>query len=548
MNKVATFFAFLLVLSVLSSKAAAPNYLEKAKSFRHSHADSAFKYAKLSLDLARQKDDLKGIGLSEWYLGDVFAKYGVYGTAINHYLRAVEVFEQDQQPEYEATVRNQLGQVYYLNLSREFVPPQHRKALSLFRSIGSKSGEAASYGHLGHHYEKQEQLDSALHYQQLALAIYNEVRDSVGVASIYENLGSIYEDLEQYEEAAYYFNAAFGIYSRSNYLTEQIGLLNNLGDIERKTGNPRAGLQFTEQALRLANELNDKVKANSALKDLAKTYVLIGDFEKAHAYLKRSHEMVEEMYSDRNAGQESGLKALFEVNQKENEIALLKKDKHVDLVYRWILIIGSLLLVLLGMVLLRVQLQRRKRDKELYETNHQLIQSRLEQAQIGEQKLAIELENKALKEQQLEGELALKNQSLSTYALHIVQKNNVLKDIQTSLKRIADRKHQDTSKQVRHLVQEIEQNFKQDKDWEDFKMYFEKVHPHFYQKLKEKVPDLSPAELRLSTLLKLNLSTKDIAAILKVAPDSIRIARYRLRKKLPIKEEQSLVHFMMELE
>ncbi|WP_157811716.1 helix-turn-helix transcriptional regulator [Tenacibaculum sp. SZ-18] len=46
-------------------------------------------------------------------------------------------------------------------------------------------------------------------------------------------------------------------------------------------------------------------------------------------------------------------------------------------------------------------------------------------------------------------------------------------------------------------------------------------------------------------LLRLNLTSKEIAEILNVTPDSVRVARYRLRKKLPISPKEDLVNFML---
>ncbi|MCB0469322.1 MAG: helix-turn-helix transcriptional regulator, partial [Flavobacteriaceae bacterium] len=59
--------------------------------------------------------------------------------------------------------------------------------------------------------------------------------------------------------------------------------------------------------------------------------------------------------------------------------------------------------------------------------------------------------------------------------------------------------------------------------------------------------ELSPAELRLCMLLRLNLSSKEIASILRITPDSVRIARYRLRKKLTINTKDDLQTFILNL-
>ncbi|HQI43417.1 MAG TPA: hypothetical protein PK949_04790, partial [Dysgonamonadaceae bacterium] len=64
-------------------------------------------------------------------------------------------------------------------------------------------------------------------------------------------------------------------------------------------------------------------------------------------------------------------------------------------------------------------------------------------------------------------------------------------------------------------------------------------------KLKEKYPALTPADLRLSALLRLNYSSKEIAQMLHLTPRGVEAARYRLRKKLALESEENLIEFMI---
>jgi DNA-binding CsgD family transcriptional regulator len=93
----------------------------------------------------------------------------------------------------------------------------------------------------------------------------------------------------------------------------------------------------------------------------------------------------------------------------------------------------------------------------------------------------------------------------------------------------------------------IDHNFTHDKEWDDFRQVFEKVHTHFFEKLSQRSPDLTPAELRLAALFRLNMSSKDMAATLGISQDSLRIARYRLKKKLQLPEEENLIHYLLGL-
>ena len=81
--------------------------------------------------------------------------------------------------------------------------------------------------------------------------------------------------------------------------------------------------------------------------------------------------------------------------------------------------------------------------------------------------------------------------------------------------------------------------------WTTFEERFKDVHHDFYNKIDEKYPHLTENDRKLCAFLKLNMSTKDIAAITHQNPNSIEVARTRLRKKLNISNTDiSLVSFL----
>lgn len=81
----------------------------------------------------------------------------------------------------------------------------------------------------------------------------------------------------------------------------------------------------------------------------------------------------------------------------------------------------------------------------------------------------------------------------------------------------------------------------------DFDKYFLYIHPDFYNNLHKMYPELTQNELRLCAMVRLNMSTKDIAEINNIEPNSARIAKNRLRKTLGISNtEESLFTFLSE--
>ncbi len=69
----------------------------------------------------------------------------------------------------------------------------------------------------------------------------------------------------------------------------------------------------------------------------------------------------------------------------------------------------------------------------------------------------------------------------------------------------------------------------------------------FQRKLKDRHPALTPYDLRLCTYLKSNLSTKEIAILLNITPDSVKKAKHRLRKKLRMEADRSFSDMVLSL-
>jgi DNA-binding CsgD family transcriptional regulator len=97
------------------------------------------------------------------------------------------------------------------------------------------------------------------------------------------------------------------------------------------------------------------------------------------------------------------------------------------------------------------------------------------------------------------------------------------------------------------LTRIVNKGFNQDKEWDDFNLHFESINKNFYTKIRESFPGISPNDLKICALIKLNLSTKEMASILNISPDSVKTARYRLRKKLNLNTEDNLTGFIQAL-
>lgn len=145
--------------------------------------------------------------------------------------------------------------------------------------------------------------------------------------------------------------------------------------------------------------------------------------------------------------------------------------------------------------------------------------------------------------------LDLKNRELASTALNILKNNEFNQEMLGSLKEINLQfgiKNKGLEKYLNELIQIISFKIKSEA-WEQFKTYFDNVHPGFLKKLATRFPTLTPAEIKLASFLRLNLTTKEISNITFNSPKSIKTSRNRLRKKLELDPKTNIVTFLLSL-
>lgn len=70
---------------------------------------------------------------------------------------------------------------------------------------------------------------------------------------------------------------------------------------------------------------------------------------------------------------------------------------------------------------------------------------------------------------------------------------------------------------------------------------------NFKDLLKSRYPKLTAYDLRLCTYLRSNLTTKEIATLLNITPDSVKKAKHRLRKKMRLEPSLAWSEVMNEM-
>ena len=174
-------------------------------------------------------------------------------------------------------------------------------------------------------------------------------------------------------------------------------------------------------------------------------------------------------------------------------------------------------------------------EKELESKNLQL----LAQSTILEQKNQLIEEQKSL----IGDELLASRRQLAATALMLARKrdaNDLLKTEVSGLEETA----QISSVAKNKLLRIIDQTANEEDEWAHFQQQFELLEPSFLKNILNKFPALTQSDLKILTLIRMNLDSNEIARILRRTPESTKMARYRLRKRLELSNQESLEKFV----
>lgn len=168
---------------------------------------------------------------------------------------------------------------------------------------------------------------------------------------------------------------------------------------------------------------------------------------------------------------------------------------------------------------------------------------------IAEAKKDAELKLTVAQNDMLEMELKHKHSELVDSTQNIVHNNEILQEIDMRLDTLSEQVRREEpkaaiTKAIANVRQYIQQNIDNDDHWDQFEESFNLIYDNFMVQLRQRYPILKKNDLKLCAYLRMGLSSKEIASLLGVSERSVETARYRLRKKLELKQGDSLIEFL----
>lgn len=536
-------------------------YINLAEAYKNYSSEQAIDIAEQALNLALGIDDQEKIGMIYYLIGDISLLQDKLSRSEASYLLAIDHLQIAEAGPSLIRVHMALGNRY---IERENYPEamdHYLKAVRISEEVGEIEKLPNLYNNLGVLYLKLNNTRKALELYSKALKLFESLSDTVNVAGTTTNIGSIYLQLGEYAIARDYYEKGFRLFRSIGHQGGQAHALFKLGTLEEMLGNYEEAETDLLKSLELQKKM-EAMTAGSRVLFLAETYVNLGkvyllmenhalaekylmegydlayqedyytllvlasenlsslfrkqkQFELALDYYTAFKQFSDSLYNEGNVKKITQLEMQHQFDTKMKEAELnrqveTQKRKRENFVYIGISV-GLLLVLIIAVLLLRLE----KNKKRKLETDSQLLREKLDHA----------------------------NKELTTYVMYLLRKNEFILSIIEKLKRV----RLDASAENKIIIAEMINELKSNTDtisWEEFEVRFQQVHTAFYTNLRKKFPDLTNNEIRLCAFFRLNMTSKEIAAITYQSLNSIKVGRYRLRKKLDLPQEENLIAFL----
>ena len=292
---------------------------------------------------------------------------------------------------------------------------------------------------------------------------------------------------------------------------------------EKAKGNYAKGLGLLDESMQIAQELGMAEYFHEISKIKSELLEKVPNYQEALATYKDYARQKDSLLTEKKNSRIAELQTIYETEKKDKEIAILEKDAALSKIRIYGMSAGLIVLLFIGFLLLNQQKMKREKDREIFDQRQQIQEQQLQVAHMEREQMA---------------------QELNSQVLNFCRKNEFLQGLRSEMQSLTD---EQKSREIKNLIRKIELDLKADHDWESFLQSFSQVHPGFTYSLTQRYEGITPNEIRLASLMRMNLSGKEIAAMLNISADGVKKARHRLRKKLGLEPEINLQDFLLRL-
>lgn len=253
-----------------------------------------------------------------------------YEAAISNARKALVKFDSLGDTKGVGISTNIIGQVYYYNKefdrAKKYFHDYLRNALARQDSAEITSG----YTNLGGVSTDLKQYDSAIYYHTKSLELAKILKSNYSAGNAYQNLASTFKELGQTPESLVNYDSALHYYKLLNYPAGQLEVYLNLGKSYNNTRQPQQAIPYLQNAVKLADDLDEKFLKAEALESLSLAYENAGDFKNGYSYLKEYKSFSDSIFNIEKSQAIEEINTRYETEKKDNEIRFLSQENDLQ--------------------------------------------------------------------------------------------------------------------------------------------------------------------------------------------------------------------------
>lgn len=452
-----------------------------------------------------------------------YSSKGVYDFAIGLRYQTLRFCEKNSDTVGKYQELGELGIAFFMAHDYERANLLIDSSLSFFKLSKNESLEAYFLSTKSVMLFSNNLFDSAIVVAKASLELRIKNGEFEGQAESFNNLALAYMGNGEWEIAKEYLEQSKNIYVLLKNQRQIPIILQNIATCYDRLGMSDSALLKIQESYDMAHLRGQLEEEKVALRMLTHYYKNKMDFKKSFEYYRLFNKLKDSLYSLEKQKTIEELSVKYETTKKEEHIKLLEKDRQIQLQNKWMLAGLLFVSVFVGGVIMLMLSFRNRKNKEIYKSKEKLRQSELTQ---------------------VKNELDFNKKELEGFMLNFIEKTKLISELEAKLDVFlvnSEGRFPNIDKNISELTQ---MKILTEENWSQFKIHFEKAYPGLIQHIKESYESLSPAELRMFLLMKLNIDSKEIASILGISIESVKKTRYRLKKKIELKEEDDLNDFV----
>ena len=498
------------------------NHAMAIQQFYMGNLDKALEMTSETIALNKQITDSVGLAISLDFLGMIHQNKGNYNIALSYIHEGLDIFQIFGDSIRLADSYVHLAAIENNLQNRQKSIDYNLIALEIYEKYDDKYYQSQALNDIGQTYLLLEDYKNAATFLDRALRKSIEAKSRSITGTVYTNLGKLQIGLNAADKSLEYFRKALEIQNKSKEIRKQMINKNQIGNAYNHMNQPRSALPILTEVIAVSDSIESKSTLRYAYAYRSESYKLMNDFEKALNDFVQYKSLSDTLFNSEKSRQIEELRTIHDLEQKEfeldiqkEEIKVLNSEIAISNLKKVSYAIGMVSFIIIA-VLIYFALTQRLKKKEV---------------------------ERKKQEELLKQEIDFKKKELASQTLHLVQKNTFIQELKENLERI--KTSPDLFKvEFRRIVMLLKKENASDKDWEVFKSYFSEVHDNFDKKLMSIYKEITEKELRIASFIKMKLSTKEIAAMFNVLPDSVLKSKYRLKKKLNLDKETDLYQFL----